>query len=196
MNALWEDMKAYARIHNVPILRDAELPLFRRLIMTANPVSVLEIGTAIGYSTLQIAACLGKNSHITTIEIDAERIAAARHFISRSPYASAIRLIEGDGTALIGKLPETWDFVFLDGPKGQYSRQLRSIMPHLRPRALIVADNVRYHDMVYIDGVVPHKHRTAVERLHEFMRLISDADHFESVFFENGDGMTVSRWKG
>lgn len=196
MTELWEEMKAYARMHNVPILRDAELPLLRRLVMTAAPAAVLEIGTAIGYSTLQIASCLKKDSCITTIEIDGERIAAARHFIGRSPYASQIRLLEGDGTMLLSQLEETWDFVFLDGPKGQYSRQLQKLMPHLRLGAIVVADNVRYHDMFYIDGVVPHKHRTAVGRLHEFLRLIYDSRHFESVFFENGDGMTVSRWKG
>ena len=92
-------------------------------------------------------------------------------------------------------MDETWDFVFLDGPKGQYSRQLAKIMPKLRLGAVVVADNIRYHDMFYIEGTVPHKHRTAIGRLHEFLDMIYDDDRFESVFFENGDGMTVSRWK-
>ena len=83
MTELWDEMKVYAKIHQVPILRDAELPLFRGLVTAACPSSVLEIGTAIGYSTLQIASCLAAESRITTIEIDAERIAAARDFIGR-----------------------------------------------------------------------------------------------------------------
>ena len=61
---------------------------------------------------------------------------------------------------------------------------------------VVVADNIRYHDMFYIEGTVPHKHRTAIGRLHEFLDMIYDDGRFESVFFENGDGMTVSRWKG
>ena len=196
MTELWAEMKAYAKIHQVPILRDAELLLFRGLVTAARPSSVLEIGAAIGYSTLQIASCLTAESRITTIEIDAERIAAARDFIGRSPYGEMIRLLEGDGTALLDELDETWDFVFLDGPKGQYSRQLAKIMPKLRPGAVVVADNISYHDMFYIEGTVPHKHRTAIGRLREFLDMIYDDDRFESVFFENGDGMTVSRWKG
>ena len=61
---------------------------------------------------------------------------------------------------------------------------------------MIAADNIRYHDMLYIDGLLPHKHRTAVNRLREFLTMIEDERRFESVFFENGDGLTVSRWKG
>jgi predicted O-methyltransferase YrrM len=69
-------------------------------------------------------------------------------------------------------------------------------MPKLVPGALIVADNIRYHDMMFIKGHVPHKHRTAIMRLREFIDMIEDNRHFDTVCFENGDGMTVSRWKG
>ena len=69
-------------------------------------------------------------------------------------------------------------------------------MPKLLPGAMIAADNIRYHDMLYIGGTLPHKHRTAVSRLREFLTMIEDETRFESVFLENGDGMTVSRWKG
>ena len=196
MTELWNDMKAYAEAHDVPILRDAELPLFRSLVVTAKPKNVLEIGTAIGYSTLQIASCLPEGGKITTIELDEQRVEAARRFIGRSPYAASIRQLCGDATALIDELDGPWDFVFLDGPKGQYSRQLEKLTGKLAPRAVIAADNIRYHDMVYIEGVVPHKHRTAVGRLREFLAMIGDERHFDTVFFENGDGMTVSRWKG
>ena len=87
-------------------------------------------------------------------------------------------------------------FVFLDGPKGQYVRQLRQLLPKLLPGAIVAADNIDYHDMFYLEGTLPHKHRTAVTRLREFMDLVGDRSRFETVFFENGDGMTVSQWKG
>lgn len=196
MDALWTEMKIYAKQHNVPILRDAELPLFCSLVRQAAPTRVLEIGTAIGYSTLRIASCLAANSTITTLELDHQRVMTARAFIAKSPYQQQIRQLEGDGTALLDTLEGPWDFVFLDGPKGQYSRQLHKILPKLMPGAMIAADNIRYHDMLYIDGMLPHKHRTAVNRLREFLTMIEDEEHFESVFFENGDGLTVSRWKG
>lgn len=196
MNEVWQMMKAYADAYAVPILRDAELPLFRGLIQSARPKRVLEIGTAIGYSTLQMASCLDADSQITTIELDPDRVAAARRFIGMTPFRSMIRQLQGDGTALLDTLSGPWDFVFLDGPKGQYSRQLKKLLTQLAPQAVIAADNIRYHDMLYIEGTVPHKHRTAVGRLHEFLTLLGDTRRFDTVFFENGDGMTVSRWKG
>ncbi len=196
MDALWKKMKDYALQYEVPILRDAELPLFCGLVRQAAPSHVLEIGTAIGYSTLRIASCLAASSTITTLELDHKRVLAARSFIAQSPYERQIELLEGDGTRLLDQLDGPWDFAFLDGPKGQYSRQLQKIMPKLLPGAIIAADNIRYHDMIYIGGTLPHKHRTAVSRLREFLAMIEDKTQFESVFLENGDGMTVSRWKG
>jgi predicted O-methyltransferase YrrM len=196
MTELLTEMKQFAEERHLPILRDAELPLFHNLLCQARPGRVLEIGTCIGYSALQMAPFLAPGGTITTIELDADRVAAARHFISKSPYAAQIRLVQGDATIEAGRLEGPWDFVFLDGPKGQYQRQLEKIIPKLLPQALIVADNVRYHDMVYISGNLPHKHRTAIVQLRKFMDMIQDRAHFETVCFENGDGLTVSQWKG
>ncbi|SKA04042.1 O-methyltransferase [Megasphaera cerevisiae] len=196
MNRLWRDMEQYAREHELPILRGAELPLFRNILAAARPRHVLEIGTCIGYSALQMAPYLREGGMITTLELDAERAMTARQFIDQSQYSRAVTVINGDGTALLDRLEGPWDFVFLDGPKGQYPRQIKKIIPKLLPQAIIVADNMRYHDMIYIQGAVPHKHRTAVARLHEFLGIMNDDSLFETVFFENGDGMTVSRWKG
>ena len=156
----------------------------------------MEIGTWIGYSALQMAPFLAPGGTITTIELDRERYDLACQFFRRSPYEKVITAIHGDGTALAEQLPGPWDFVFLDGPKGQYVRQLRYLLPKLLPGAIVVADNIDYHDMFYIEGTLPHKHRTAVTRLREFMDLVGDRSLFETVFFENGDGMTVSQWKG
>lgn len=196
MTDILQEMRAYGRAHDVPILRNSEIPLFTSIVANAQPKRILEIGTAIGYSTLLLAQHMAPGGQITTIELDEERVATARHFMNQSPYASQITSLQGDGTALIDTLSGPWDFVFLDGPKGQYIRQLQKILPKLLPNALIVADNMRYHDMIYWNGYIPHKHRTAITRLHQFLDLIYDTRYFRSVFFENGDGMTVSKWKG
>lgn len=196
MTDLLNRMKSYGHEHDVPILRDAEIPLFTAIVHQARPRRILEIGTAIGYSTLLIAQEMAPDGTITTVELDKDRVRAARYFIGQSPYREQITVHEGDGTALLDTLQGPWDFVFLDGPKGQYIRQIQKILPRLEKGALIVADNMRYHDMIYWRGDIPHKHRTAIHRLHDFLTLINDTRYFTSVFFENGDGLTVSRWKG
>ncbi|WP_293986247.1 O-methyltransferase [uncultured Megasphaera sp.] len=196
MDGLFREMKACAEAQRLPILRDSELPLFEGILASCRPKQILEIGTCIGYSALHMAPFLTDGGTITTIELDQERYEAACGFFARSPYKEVITALCGDGTELAATLPGPWDFVFLDGPKGQYVRQIRSLLPKLEKGALIVADNIRYHDMFYLKGTLPHKHRTAVTRLREFMDLVEDREHFETVFFENGDGMTVSQWKG
>lgn len=194
--SLLDDMKAYAEAAGLPILRDSEVPLFTAIVANHRPVKVLEIGTCIGYSALCMAPFLGDGGTITTIELDEDRWQKAVDFIGLSPYKDVITALRGDGTELSASLAGPWDLVFLDGPKGQYVRQLRQLLPKLLPGALIMADNIGYHEMFYLEGNLPHKHRTAIKRLREFMALVEDRAHFETVFFENGDGMTVSRWKG
>ena len=185
MKTLLAEMEAYGRTQGLPLLRAAELPLVQRLAAQQKPQRILEVGTAIGYSALQIIAQAPSHAELITIEADAARAAAARAYIARSPYATQIHVHCGDATALLGNLQGPWDLVFLDGPKGQYGRQLQWLLPQLRPGALL-----------YREGTLPHKHRTAIMRLRAFLDYIGDRRHFETVFFENGDGLTVSRWKG
>lgn len=195
MTKLSEEMKAYGAAHGLPVLRTEEVSLLQHLIRRTRPQRILEIGTCIGYSALLILECLQGEASLTTIELDEERCERAKSFLGRSPYIEKITLLQGDATEIIKDLSGPWDFVFLDGPKGQYGRQLKLLMPHLAARAVIAADNVRYHDMMYMDGELPHKHRTAVRRLREFLELVGNKALFETVVFENGDGMTVSRRK-
>lgn len=196
MTDLLEEIRSQAAREQLPILRDPELPLLTRILQQAKPARLLEIGTCIGYSALIMAPFLAEGGKLTTIELDKERYRTAKEYFSRSPYARIITALQGDAAQWLSRLEGPWDFVFLDGPKGQYVRYLQLLMPHLSPGALIVADNLRYHDMIYIKGTLPHKHRTAVTRLRQFLSLIDDRRYFDSVFFENGDGLTVSRWKG
>lgn len=196
MTGLLEEIRSKAVREQLPVLRDSELPLLKQILRQARPERLLEVGTCIGYSTLIMAPFLKEKGTLTTIEVDEERYLAANGYFARSPYGRAITSLKGDAAQWLTRLEGPWDFVFLDGPKGQYVRYLQLLMPRLLPGALIVADNLRYHDMIYIQGTLPHKHRTAVTRLRQFLSLIGDMRYFDSVFFENGDGLTVSRWKG
>lgn len=196
MTDLMKEIRSQAVREQLPILRDAELPLLTRILGQVRPERLLEVGTCIGYSALIMAPFLKEKGTLTTIELDEGRYRAAKGYFARSPYDKIITSLQGDAAQWLTRLEGPWDFVFLDGPKGQYVRYLQLLMPRLAPGALIVADNLRYHDMIYIQGTLPHKHRTAVTRLRQFLSLIDDTRYFDSVFFENGDGLTVSRWKG
>ena len=196
MKGLLLEMERYGRQQEVPLIRQSEISLLCHIVKQYKPKHILEIGTGIGYSTLLMLLYAAPDAIIDTIEINTERMEKAHFFISRTPYEKQVRFHTGDAFTVLKTLHERWDFVFLDGPKGQYIRQLQLILPYLQKQALIVADNVRYHDMLYIDGTIPHKHRTAVQRIRTFLSYIENETLFSTVFFENGDGMTVSRYKG
>jgi len=193
---LLRKMREYSTPRYIPILREAELRLFQRVVAAVRPRRVLEIGTAIGYSALQMAPLLQDDGKIVTIEVDASRVAMARRFISQSQYDKVITILQGDAAEIIPQLRGPWDMIFMDGPKGQYSRYLSLLIPELAPQATIIADNVLFFGMVRQAGFIPHKHRTIVMRLREYIKAVTDNPHFDTVIYEEGDGMAVSHWKG
>ena len=130
LNDILNEQRIYAMINDVPILRESEVHLFEELIGLYRPTSVLEVGTAIGYSALLMAPLLDKEEgHITSIELDDVRHEMAKYYINQSDYADKITLLKGDASQVLTELTGEYDLVFLDGPKGQYLKQLELILP-------------------------------------------------------------------
>ena len=86
-----------------------------------------------------------------------------------------------------------YDFIFLDGPKGQYIRYFPILKELLNVNGYLVADNVYFHGMVKMEGKIPHKHRSIVNNLRKFIDAISTDKDFETKIFEIGDGISVSK---
>ena len=101
-----------------------------------------------------------------------------------------------DAKNLIAKLyqdKKKYDFIFLDGPKGQYIRYFPILKELLNVNGYLVADNVYFHGMVKMEGKIPHKHRSIVNNLRKFIDAISTDKDFETKIFEIGDGISVSK---
>ena len=96
----------------------------------------------------------------------------------------------GDAAELLETLEGPYDFLYLDGPKGQYLRQLKAIEQKLSSHAVIAADNVLFRGMVESDAPVPHRYRTLVVRLREYIAYVRT--HYATVIYKNGDGLAVS----
>lgn len=190
------EQRIYAMLHNVPILRESEVRLFTDLIDMYKPQSILEVGTAIGYSTILMASCMAKDGHITTMELDQERHEKAKEFIAQTPYKDKIKLLQGDASVLLDNLEGTYDMVFLDGPKGQYLHQLKKILPHLSENAVILADNVMFRGYVESEEAPPKRFRTIVKRLREYLEFVRNKELFNTTIYQMGDGMSISIWKG
>lgn len=191
--ALLREMEAYAAEHHVPIINENGRKVFLSITREVRPHRVLEIGTAIGYSALLLAANGAEDAQVTTLELSEERVALAHAFIARSPYADRIEILQGDAGETLKTLDGSYDFVFIDAAKGQYVDYFQKVQPLLTDDAVIVADNVLFRGYVRGEDKAPRRYRTIVKRLRRYLELTSHAEGFETEIFERGDGLAVSR---
>lgn len=196
LKEILNEERIYAVLNKVPILRESEVHLFEELIGLYQPSRVLEVGTAIGYSTLLLAKHAAPDAEVVSVELDEKRHSMAQYYINQSKYKDQITLHLGDANEVLTQLEGTFDLVFLDGPKGQYGKQLELIEPHLAPQAVILADNVLFRGYVRGDKEAPHRYKTIVKRLREYLDMVEDKTKFNTTIYSLGDGMSVSIWKG
>ena len=195
MDELLREMEGYAALHPVPIINERGRQAFLQVVQEAKPHRVLEIGTAIGYSSLLMAQNGAADIDITTLELSDERIKTAQGYIDRSAYADRIHIMGGDAAENLLKLQLTgqkFDFVFIDAAKGQYVDYFHKIQPMLADKAVILADNVLFRGYVKGDVPTPRRFKTIVKRLREYIELVSQPPYVTEIL-ENGDGLAVTR---
>ncbi len=134
------EMEEVAAREGVPIVGWETGRLLAVLCRVLDP-RVLEVGTAIGYSTLHMAEQLSEG-RITTLERDPDRAAQARGFWEQAGLAGRVELIEGDARETIGGLEGPFDLLFVDAQKADYRRYIDLALPHLSERALVAIDNL------------------------------------------------------
>jgi predicted O-methyltransferase YrrM len=188
-------MEAFAALHHVPIINERGRQAFLQVVQEAKPHRVLEIGTAIGYSSLLMVQNGAADIDIMTLELSNERIKTAQGYIDRSAYADRIHIMGGDAAENLLKLQLTgqkFDFVFIDAAKGQYVDYFHKIQPMLADKAVILADNVLFRGYVKGDVPTPRRFKTIVKRLREYIELVSQPPYVTEIL-ENGDGLAVTR---
>jgi predicted O-methyltransferase YrrM len=135
------EMERLAADEGIPIVHWETGRLLALLVAALRPQRVLEVGTAIGYSTLHMAEAIGDGT-IVTLERDPERAAQARAFWERAGVADCIELVEGDALQTLPALDATYDMAFVDATKQEYGDYLGLAEPKLSDHALVVIDNV------------------------------------------------------
>ena len=196
MKDLLREMEAYAQENNVPIIKEEAAEILLREANEKKPSHILEVGTAIGYSALRMAECLGKGGRITTIELSEERADLAESYIARSQYSDAITVLRGDAAEVLPTLTDTYDFVFIDAAKGQYERYLDAIESRLVDGAIVAADNVLFRGYVMDENSeVPRRFRTIVNRLRQFLAMLDEKEQYKVTVYPEGDGIAICRYK-
>jgi len=137
---LMAEMEAVAERDSVPIVAWETGRLLAVLCRALDP-RVLEVGTAIGYSTVHMAEQLS-SGRVVTLERDPDRAAQARAYLERAGLADRVELIEGDALETIPSLSGPFDLLFVDASKGEYPRYIELAEPLLAERCLLVVDNL------------------------------------------------------
>ena len=178
----------------VPIVREDTASLLRFLVKCHNPSRILEAGTAIGFSAILMARASDHPAiHIDTVEIDPDMAVTARQNIQEAGFSESIRVILGDAGEVFNCLTSSYDMIFVDSAKSQYIHMYDDMKRLLTPGGLLVCDNVIFYGKIFNSPEeAPHKHRTIVTNMRQFLeKLFQDAD-YTSTLLEIGDGVTLS----
>ena len=178
----------------VPIIRSETAALLRSLTAALRPENILEIGTAVGYSALQICQVMPANCHITTIEKYEKRIPEAKENFRKAGEESRITFLEGDADMWLKELKgKQFDLVFMDAAKGQYLNWLPLLLDLMPVGAVLISDNVLQDgDVVQSRFAVQRRNRTIHSRMREYLYELKHMEEFETAVIPIGDGVTIS----
>ena len=193
---MFEEIEKYAKENFIPIIRPKSRQILMDEVKKASPSKILEIGSAIGYSGL--CMLFASSASLVTIEKDEGRTAMARQNFERYNVAERVQLINDDALKVLTNLAEEgsqFDFVFLDGPKGQYHKYLPLLTKLLVKGGTLFADNVSVMGLVDSTEPIAHKHRTMVVNMRKFLSDVSSSTQFESQILKVEDGILIAKRK-
>ena len=189
---LLEKIKKEALANHVPILQDVSLDFIKVILDLKRPNKILEIGTAVGYSAINFSEYLtGKNAIIKSIEIKEEMYNIATKNIADMELSKKIEVINADATKYLKTMDDEFDVIFIDAAKGQYLVFLEEAIRMAKNGAVIIADNVYFKGRVLSD-YNEHRHRTATNRLRQYLAIINEDKRLHSTVLNIGDGVAVS----
>ena len=190
---LCDQIARKAAAENIPIIKKETAALLKTLVAARQPGAILEVGTAVGYSALLMAQVMPEDCRITTIEKYEPRIAEAKENFARAGVADRVTLLEGDAGDILRQLEGTYDFIFMDGAKGQYLNWLPDILRLMPGGGILFSDNVLQDgDVVQSRYGVERRDRTIHGRMREYLYQIKHMDQLESAVIPVGDGVAVS----
>jgi len=185
---LINEMETFAKEHNVPILSWQSAEFIEQLVLMINPRRLLEIGTAIAYTTIRIARNLKKKSVIHTIELSEDNIETAKEYIEQSGVGDKIKLIEGDALSVMPRLKKKYDLIFLDADKEDYKRLFDYSMVLLKRGGVIVIDNLLWQGYAAASKV-PSKYKESTKHIREFNKLFIEQPNLRTTILPIGDGI-------
>ncbi len=194
MNDVIKHMKDYAEEYNIPIITDEGIDYIKKYIVKNKIKKILEIGTAIGYSAIQMAS-VSDDITISTIERDEKRYFEAIKNIKKANLDKRINLIFKD--ALEVELEDNFDLIFIDAAKAQNIKFFEKFTPLLNDEGTVITDNMSFHGLVDKDEheIESRNLRQLVRKVKNYKDYLENNEEYETKFLEIGDGLAVSEKK-
>ncbi len=192
-SSICDEIEREALAADVPIIRKEMGNLLKVLLALKMPHNILEVGTAVGYSSILMSENMPQDCHITTIENYDKRIPVARQNFKRAGKEDKITLIEGDALEVLQDMTGSFDFIFMDAAKGQYINYYPHVYRLLSDGGLLISDNVLQEgEIVQSKYGVTRRNRTIHERMREYIYLLTHEEGLVTSVVPIGDGITLS----
>ncbi len=193
-NTLFLDtLEKEALENHVPIIRKEMQSFIKTLLALKQPKRILEVGTAVGFSTLLMCEYGPADVEIVTIENYEKRIPIAKENFKKAGRETQIKLLEGDAGEILQTLSGTFDFIFMDAAKGQYIHWLPDILRLMKKGSVLVSDNVLQEgDIIESHYLVERRNRTIYKRMRAYLYELTHNPSFVTSVLPVGDGVTVS----
>lgn len=182
------DLKNYGNSNNVPIMKLETKEFLKQLVIIQKPKNILEIGTAIGYSSLLFSKYT--DSSITTIEKSKKMYEIAKSNFKK--YKKDINIINMDAKKALNNINQGFDFVFIDANKSQYEYYFNKALSLLNKNGIIVCDNILFRGQITNDNIINKRDITIVKNLRKFLSHITNLDDYVTSIIPIGDGISIS----
>jgi caffeoyl-CoA O-methyltransferase len=184
LDAVATEMLAAGQAEGIPIVPVPVARFLRVVVAAVRPARVVEIGTAIGFSTLWMASALPPGGRIDTIDPDRGRTDRARRYWIRAQVGDRIRVVNEPALRVLPRLAAGIDLAFIDAIKTEYSAYLEALLPRMRTGGVILADN-----LLWSGRIAAGEHDADTDALRAFNETFLHHPQLESTVLPIGDGL-------
>ncbi|MBT9831811.1 O-methyltransferase [Clostridium baratii] len=188
-----KEIEDFAKENGVPIVQKEAGKFLEFMVSMKRPLKILELGTAIGYSSILMYNAAKTNPDIVTIERSQEMIKLAKENLKKFNLEDKITIKEGDCLEILENLDEEFDLIFMDAGKGHYNHFLPHCLRLLKQDGIIIADNVLFRGMVPSDDLIKRRKITIVKRMRTYLDMVSNDENLITSVIPMGDGIAITK---
>lgn len=187
------EMERLALKQTIPVVTPAVGNFLQQLVKLSGARAVLELGTAIGYSTIYLARGVRQNGgKVVTVDMNKGRMALAKEYIERAGLVEQVKFVTENLLNYLPQVNEQFDFVFVDAGKSEYPEYLALVVPLVAPGGLLVVDNVLFRGWVVPGSNYDAKYNRMVNSMRDFLQQLAKLPDFTLSVLPFGDGLAIA----